>query len=1145
MADRSVVVRLRAIVTDYEQGFRKASQTASTALSRNTSEARELTTQVGLVGLGLTGMAAVAVKKFADFDKAMSSVQASTRATGGELESLRQAAIKAGADTAFSASEAAQGIDELAKAGVSTKDILGGGLTGALDLAAAGQLDVASAAETAASAMTQFKLEGSQVGHIADLLAAGAGKAQGSVHDMGEALNQAGLVASQTGLTIEEATGGLAAFASAGLVGSDAGTSFKTMLQALNPSSKEAATLMEELGISAYDSQGNFIGLANFAGVLREGLSGLSVEQQNAAMKTIFGTDAVRAAAVMYEQGAEGVQGWIDKVNDSGYAAETARIQTDNLAGDLERLGGAVDTALIQSGSGANDLLRNVVQSAEAVVDAIGRIPGPILSTLTMITGAGGLALAGAAGVGKLAISFTEARDAAKALGISTRTAAIAAGGVGVALAAGTVILTAWADKAAETKARIEGIKTTLDDFGNTTESTIRRINTTLSAPNEVSFWDKIFGPPKAHDTRSAFEMADRLKIAHEDVTAAILGQADARDRVNAAIDDALSKDSVWDTDTRSAAATLTGIIDEQTSAIQTSTTEKEREAAANEALGAAEEELAEDTAETTGAIVDQIEALEKQYEALMKAAGLVLSERDAQRSYEEALDSATEALKANGETLDATTEKGRANQEALDGIASSALDYAQSMFDAGRSTEDVQAYIGSAREQFLAMAESMGMSTEDANALADQLQLIPGEYTADIAADTTQAQEALATLLEQIASASGTITIEGDPTSGEQTLHGLTAQVDASAGTVTILGADGKARTTLSDYTYTVNESDGTVTIKGNDSRGRATTASLTNWIDSQGASVKVNANTENAFKALNYFRSEAQKSITTTVNGRTVIDFTALGKGDGEGMYTGGTPRGVAAMSSAVRQMDPSARITSGYRPGAKTATGFTSYHALGRAIDIVSPNMGRTFDMLRAAFGPRIKELYYTPRGFIRNGRPTTDVAPVTRRTHRDHVHLALNQGGLVPGTPPANPREDNLLAFTEQGRPLLVRSKEYVQPQPTVDYYGVGVMEALRQRRIPKGALQGYADGGFVGGSSVPQSTGYAAPAASGMAVQQVNVVAPSLTGVQVVLDIDGRKITGVMREVARAEAGDVVAGARRASDATRSTRGRRE
>lgn len=367
--------------------------------ARNNSEAWD---QVGnsMLAFGAAAVAVVGVSitKFASFDKAMSNVEAATHESAANMELLREAAIRTGADTAFSAEEAAQGIEELAKAGVSTADILAGGLDGALDLAAAGALGVGEAAEIAASALTQFKLSGDQIPHLADLLAAGAGKAQGSVQDLGNALNQSGLVAAQTGLSIEETTGGLAAFASAGLVGSDAGTSFKSMLQRLTPQSKEAAKKMEELGISAYDSQGDFIGLTEFAGNLQDSMKGLDSESRNAAMGVIFGSDAVRAASVMYEQGADGVQEWIDNVNDAGYAATTAAIMQDNLAGDIEKLGGAFDTVFIKGGGSASEALRGLVQQAEGLVDSVGKIPTPILETgVALIGTVGGIALAGGA----------------------------------------------------------------------------------------------------------------------------------------------------------------------------------------------------------------------------------------------------------------------------------------------------------------------------------------------------------------------------------------------------------------------------------------------------------------------------------------------------------------------------------------------------------------------------------------------------------------------------------------------------------------------------------------------------------------------------------------------------------------------------
>jgi TP901 family phage tail tape measure protein len=323
---RTVGVKLMADVSGYVSGLQRAKTATADFKGQLDNAAKKgnldaVADRATGVGLALVGMAGYAIKSAADFDKAMSSVSAATHASSGDIEKLRQAALQAGKDTSFSATEAADGITELSKAGVSTADVLGGGLKGALSLAAAGQLSVGEAAETAASAMTQFKLKGDQVPHVADLLAAAAGKAQGSVHDMGYALSQSGLVASQFGLSIEDTTGVLAEFASAGLIGSDAGTSLKTMLIAIANPSKVTAALMQNLGISFYDAQGKFVGLSGVADVLRDKLSSLTDQERQQALAQIFGNDALRAASVLYADGSKKVEEWKGKVNDAGYAA--------------------------------------------------------------------------------------------------------------------------------------------------------------------------------------------------------------------------------------------------------------------------------------------------------------------------------------------------------------------------------------------------------------------------------------------------------------------------------------------------------------------------------------------------------------------------------------------------------------------------------------------------------------------------------------------------------------------------------------------------------------------------------------------------------------------------------------------------------
>jgi TP901 family phage tail tape measure protein len=170
----------------------------------------------GRLFLGAAAGIAVAEKKAADFNAEMATVYTLSHATTRQQEQLAKAAKTVGIGIGVGATDAAKAEEELIKAGVSLKDIMGGGLKGALDLASAGQTDVASATEVAASAMTQFKLKGKDVPHIADLLAAGADKALGSVTDLGYGLSQVGTQAHQMGFSIEDTVGTLAEFAQSG-----------------------------------------------------------------------------------------------------------------------------------------------------------------------------------------------------------------------------------------------------------------------------------------------------------------------------------------------------------------------------------------------------------------------------------------------------------------------------------------------------------------------------------------------------------------------------------------------------------------------------------------------------------------------------------------------------------------------------------------------------------------------------------------------------------------------------------------------------------------------------------------------------------------------------------------------------------------
>ena len=760
-ADVKISANVRGALAGLEQLRGKIQQT-SKDMQKSAVDNEQAWNEVGRTALTVGVLAgagiALATSKFAEFDKAMSSVQASTRASASDMGLLRDAALQAGSDTVFTATEAANAIDELAKAGVSTADILGGGLTGALDLAAAGSLNVADAAQIAATAMTQFHLGGKDVSHIADLLAAGAGKAQGSVEDLSAALNQGGLVASQTGLTIEETTGTLAAFASAGLLGSDAGTSFKTMLQRLTPISDEAKKKMDELGISAYDAQGNFVGMEKFAGSLRKGLQDLSPEARNSALNIMFGSDAVRAASVIYDQGAKGIAKWIKQVDDSGYAAETARIKLDNLSGDLEKLGGAFDTALIKNGSAANEVLRAIVQGATGAVDAFGALPEPIQGVTMGVVGL-------TAGVGFLSGAFfivvpkiVEFRTALEAMPPSAQRAAGAISTVGKAFGIFTTAALAVSIIDTFSKAIADGIVRPLEDVRNAASDSANVVDDFKNA------LETSYGEGFDSNLQNTHKMLKGLTGALKDATENQKDFFNPVDSYNLEILGVLKTlgktyGELASSDLPAAQAAFRGLVAETDGSVDSQlalldqmgelknalTVQAEQlginvtstdEAANKQALLSLAMGEGSGAADETAASLEGISATAKDAsgkisdlaDQIRGFGSVTLDANQAQRDLQQAIDDATASFEKNGTTLDITSQAGRDNMAALDGIARAAAESAAATWEKTGSEADLQAALATSRDSLIAQAEQFGMTEADAKAYADQVLATPEE---------------------------------------------------------------------------------------------------------------------------------------------------------------------------------------------------------------------------------------------------------------------------------------------------------------------------------------------------------------------------------------------------------------------------------
>lgn len=688
---------------------RKTAETGSEIEKLN--QKKQVFSQLGTAALGFGAAAAagvgIAISRFAEFDQQMSYVQAATHETASNMNLLRDAALEAGARTVYSATEAAGAIEELAKAGVSTADILKGGLDGALDLAAAGGLDVAQAAGIAATALKTFGLEGKDMSHVADLLAAGADKAMGDVTDLSQALAQGGLVAKATGLSLEETTAALAAFAAQGLLGSDAGTSLKTMLQRLTPQSKEAKDQFDALGISAYDANGQFVGLADFAGQLRDKMKDLTPEARNAAMSVMFGSDAVRAANVLYEEGAKGIEDWTAAVDDQGYAAETARQRLDNLKGDLERLGGAFDTALIQSGSGANESLRALTKTATGLVDMFSDLPAPVIEWSTYLAAAtAGVGLLGGAAL-VATPRIAEFRALLRNTSLSMGGLSLAAVGVTAGLTALIAIVAAAAQAQADARARAEAYADALDQGATAARKFVAE---QLSAKDSFMWLDR----------GSAIDNAKKLGISIDEVTKAVTGSA---------AEFAKFKDRVQDAyDTKGqgveygvAMQQLTEKV-EQLRVAQSDAAQKAKETeAAQKALTGATltgASSADELAEATQAATSNLDDLKA---ALEGVGGTAMSMGEAVDAAQRSINDLVEAAAAEGVTLEGTNDASLDFRDTLRDVEQSHRDAASAILYNNGTMEDARAEWGRGRDAILNQLEAMLGSRDAAIAWADQ----------------------------------------------------------------------------------------------------------------------------------------------------------------------------------------------------------------------------------------------------------------------------------------------------------------------------------------------------------------------------------------------------------------------------------------
>jgi TP901 family phage tail tape measure protein len=317
---------------------------ANTRMGGSFELPQKAATGFGKTVAGLGGMLATAgiVKQIADVGGTLErnlntlhalAPDADLKRVQDQLQAMRPDLAAMGDST----SDASTALDQLVMAGQSVDQALQS-LRPTLQLAVGGEMDVGDAAALVANTLNMFHMSADKAGDVANDLANAANISSADVSQLADALSQSGSVAGQAGLSLSQTVAILAELSNKGLQGADAGTSLKTTLLRLTAPTNDAAALMKKLGINVYDAHGKMLPMPEIIGSMHDALGKLAPAQRAAAMQTIFGTDAIRAANVIADNGADVFTDYTSKVTRAGAVQELAAAKTAGFGGALNRL---------------------------------------------------------------------------------------------------------------------------------------------------------------------------------------------------------------------------------------------------------------------------------------------------------------------------------------------------------------------------------------------------------------------------------------------------------------------------------------------------------------------------------------------------------------------------------------------------------------------------------------------------------------------------------------------------------------------------------------------------------------------------------------------------------------------------------------
>lgn len=399
----SLVIELKAAFEPLRQGLQQA-QGHLASFGKDAKGHLQVFEEAALgaaaAATALVAPLAAGAVAFGKFKAVMNSVETNSGATAEQLANLTDKAIELGAETAFSALEAAHGFDELTKAGFEVQEQMES-IDGVLDLAAAGQLAVGEAAEDAAGILRGYNLEAKESGRVADELAQAANTSAVSVRDLAESQKYIAPIATSSNQSLSEMNGILAALGNQMIKGGQAGTSIRSVLVALQRPSGDAAKIMYDLGVSIQDTHGRMLPLSDVINQLREKTAKWTETQRANAIATIFGQESLSAVMALLNLAPGKLETFIQaQERSTGAAKRMAEGLQKGPNYELEQLKGSLETVAIKFGSTLAPALERTYSLLTKLVNVLGSLPGPVraLATAVALLAASFLALVAAAG---------------------------------------------------------------------------------------------------------------------------------------------------------------------------------------------------------------------------------------------------------------------------------------------------------------------------------------------------------------------------------------------------------------------------------------------------------------------------------------------------------------------------------------------------------------------------------------------------------------------------------------------------------------------------------------------------------------------------------------------------------------------------